>query len=175
MSKLQLIKYPAAILRIQAEPVKNVTDELIKTAEEMLALMYERNGVGLAGPQAGVSKKIAVIDIREDNRPIYILINPQILKREGSVEYEEGCLSLPEIFGDVTRAERVRVSYIDRDGKEQELEAEGLLARALQHEIDHLNGVLFIDRLGETRRLSLAPQLKALAEAVEGNNGKHEH
>ncbi|RJP25873.1 MAG: peptide deformylase [Candidatus Abyssobacteria bacterium SURF_5] len=171
MSKLQLTTYPAPILRKQAEPVKNVDGELIQTAEEMFTLMYENRGIGLAAPQAGISRRLLVIDLREDNQPVYIMINPQITKREGLVETEEGCLSLPEIFGDVKRAERVQVSFIDRDGESRILEAEGMLARAVQHEIDHLNGVLFIDRIGETRRQLLTPQLRALAEAFEGKNG----
>jgi peptide deformylase len=172
MSRLQLITYPASILRKQADAVKNVDGELVQTAEEMLALMYENNGIGLAAPQAGISRRVLVIDLREDGRPVYILINPQITKREGLVETEEGCLSLPEIFGEVKRAERVEVAYIDRDGESRTLEAEGMLARAIQHEIDHLNGVLFIDRIGETRRQALAPQLRALAEEFEGKNAK---
>jgi peptide deformylase len=172
MSKLQLITYPAPILRKQADAVKDVDGELIQTAEELLTLMYENNGIGLAAPQAGISRRVLVIDLREDGRPVYVLINPQITKREGLVENEEGCLSLPEIFGEVKRAERVEVSYIDRDGESRTLEAEGMLARALQHEIDHLNGVLFIDRIGETRRQALTPQLRALAEEFEGKNAK---
>jgi peptide deformylase len=148
---------------------------LIETADEMLALMYESNGIGLAGPQAGIPKQMAVIHIREDDHPPLILINPRIIKREGTAEVEEGCLSLPEIFADVKRAERVQVAFIDRNGESKIIEAEGILARALQHEIDHLNGVLFIDRLGETRRRLLAPQLRALTEDLEETNGKHEH
>ena len=172
MSNIQLITYPAPILRKQAEAVKNVDGDLIQTAEEMLTLMYENNGIGLAGPKAGISKRMLVIDLREDGRPVYIMINPAVTKREGLVENEEGCLSLPDIYGEVKRAERVEVSYLDRDGECRSLEAEGMLARAIQHEIDHLNGVLFIDRIGETRRQLLSPQLKTLAEAYEGKNGK---
>lgn len=175
MSKFKLVKYPAPILRKQAETVKNVDGDLIETAGEMLTLMYESNGIGLAGPQAGIPKQMAVIHIREDDQqpPPLILINPRIIKREGALEVEEGCLSLPEIFADVKRAERVQVAFIDRNGESKIIEADGLLARALQHEIDHLNGVLFIDRLGETRRRLLAPQLRALTEASP--NGNHEH
>ncbi len=164
---LRLFKYPAPILRKQALAVKNVDGNLITTAEEMLTLMYENKGIGLAGPQAGISKRVLVLDLREDNQPVYIMINPKITKREGSIETEEGCLSLPEIFADVKRAEHVQVSYVDRDGNEQVLEAEGLFARVIQHEVDHLNGVLFIDRLGDTRRQVLAPQLRALIDATE--------
>jgi len=175
MSKFELIKYPAPVLRKPTETIKEIDAELIQTADEMLTLMYEKNGVGLAGPQAGISKRIAVIDLREDHHPVYVLINPRVVKREGAVETEEGCLSLPEIFTDVKRAERVKVEYIDREGETRSIEAEGLFARALQHEIDHLNGVLFIDRIGETRRRLLAAQLRALTEEFEGKNGKHAH
>ncbi|UCD58312.1 MAG: peptide deformylase [Candidatus Hydrogenedentota bacterium] len=168
MSKLDLAIYPARVLRRQAKLVKNVDAGLIKTADEMFALMYENNGIGLAGPQVGLSKRILVIDLRQDNHPVYVMINPRVTKRDGEIEIEEGCLSLPDVFGEVKRAERVQVSYVDRNGEEQTLEAEGLLARAIQHEIDHLNGVLFIDRLGETRRQLLEQQLRALAESAEG-------
>lgn len=170
---LHLVTYPAPVLRKQAADIKNVNDDLIKTADEMLAVMYENKGIGLAGPQVGVSMRILVLDLRQDNRPVYVMINPRVTKREGEAEIEEGCLSLPDIFGEVKRAERVQVSYIDRDGEERTLEAEGLLARAIQHEIDHLNGVLFIDRLGETRRQLLVPQLHELAESSKGKSGEN--
>lgn len=168
MSKLQLVTYPAPVLRRQASAVKNVDGELVKATDEMFEVMYENSGIGLAGPQVGLSKQILVIDVRQDERPTYVLINPRVIKREGEAEAEEGCLSLPDIFGDVKRAEHVQVRYVDRDGEEKVLEAEGLLARAIQHEIDHLNGVLFIDRLGETRRRILEQQLRALAESATG-------
>ncbi len=174
MLKLQLRIYPDPILRKQAELVKDVDGKLIETAEEMFSVMRENSGIGLAGPQVGLSKRILVLDLRQDNMPVYVMINPRITKREGLAEVEEGCLSLPEIFGEVKRAERVQVSYIDRDGEEKTLEAEGLLARAIQHELDHLNGVLFIDRLGDTRRQLLLPQLKSLAEGAKGEKEKNE-
>ncbi|GAB4339472.1 MAG: peptide deformylase [Candidatus Abyssubacteria bacterium] len=174
MSKLQLRIYPDPILRKQAESVKDVDGKLIETADEMFALMYENSGIGLAGPQVGLSKRILVLDLRQDNMPVYVMINPTITKREGLAEIEEGCLSLPEIFGEVKRAERVQVSYVDRDGEERTLEAEGLLARAIQHELDHLNGVLFIDRIGETRRQLLLPQLRSLAEDANREREKDE-
>ncbi len=172
MPMLRLVTYPAPILRKQAAAVKNLDDDLIKTADEMFTVMYENNGIGLAGPQVGVSRRILVLDLRQDGQPVYVMINPRVTKREGEVENEEGCLSLPDIFGEVKRAERVQVSYVDRNGEEQTLEAEGMLARAIQHEIDHLNGVLFIDRLGETRRQLLTPQLRELAETSEGKSGE---
>jgi peptide deformylase len=173
MSKLQLVTYPAPILRRQASVVKNVDGELIKTADDMFEVMYENSGIGLAGPQVGLSNQILVIHVRQDELPSYVLINPRVTKREGETEAEEGCLSLPDIFGDVKRAEYVQVRYVDRNGEEKTLEAEGLLARAIQHEIDHLNGVLFIDRLGETRRQLLDQQLRALAESAKGETNEH--
>lgn len=176
MPKLHIVTYPGPILRKQAKAVKNVDGVLIKTADAMFDLMYENNGVGLAAPQIGVSKRILVLDVRQEGFPVYVMINPRITGREGSGENEEGCLSLPDIFGEVERAERVQVSFVDRDGKEQTLEAEGLLARAIQHEIDHLNGVLFIDRLDKARRHLVDPQLRELAESSKekkaGNNAE---
>jgi len=173
MSKLQLVTYPAPVLRRQASVVKNVDGELIKTADDMFEVMYENSGIGLAGPQVGLSNQIFVIHVRQDELPSYVLINPRVTRREGEVETEEGCLSLPDIFGDVKRSEYVQVRYVDRNGEEKTLEAEGLLARAIQHEIDHLNGVLFIDRLGETRRQLLDQQLRALAESAKGETNEH--
>jgi peptide deformylase len=165
MQKFNLVTYPEPVLRKQAAVIKEMDGKLIKTADEMFEVMYENNGIGLAGPQVGVSKRLLVIDVREDGKPVYVMINPRITRREGEVETEEGCLSLPDVFGEVKRAERVEVAYIDCDGEEQTLEAEGMLARAIQHEIDHLNGVLFIDRLEKNRRKAVEPKLRDLAQA----------
>ena len=174
MSKLYLVTYPRPVLRKQALAVKNVDGNLVKTADEMFTIMYENNGVGLAGPQVGVSKRILVLDVREDGRPVYVMINPRITRREGQAEAEEGCLSFPDIFGEVKRAECVEVTYVDREGEEQTLEAEGMLARAIQHEIDHLNGVLFIDRLEKSQRKLVEPQLRELADSSkEKDSGEH--
>lgn len=167
MANLRLFTYPAPVLRKQASPVKNVDGNLVKTAEEMFSVMYDNSGIGLAAPQVGMSKRVCVIDIREDGRPVYVMINPRITKREGEeVEIEEGCLSVPEVFAVVKRAERVAVAYIDLNGEEQTLEAEGLLARAIQHEIDHLNGVLFIDRLKKPGRRQIEQQLRELSDTA---------
>ena len=168
MSKLDLVTYPGPVLRKQAAVVKNVDGELIKTAEEMFSIMYENNGIGLAAPQVGVSRRLLVIDVREDGRPVYVMINPRLTKRDGEAEAEEGCLSLPDVFGEVKRAEHIEVTYIDREGEEQTMEAEGMLARAIQHEIDHLNGVLFIDRLEKSRRRLVEQQLHDLATSGKG-------
>ena len=174
MPKLYLVTYPRSVLRKQALAVKIVDVNLVKTADEMVTIMYENNGVGLAGPQVGVSKRILVLDVREDGRPVYVMINPRITRREGQAEAEEGCLSFPDIFGEVKRAECVEVTYVDREGEEQTLEAEGMLARAIQHEIDHLNGVLFIDRLEKSQRKLVEPQLRELADSSkEKDSGEH--
>jgi len=167
MSPLRLVTYPGPVLRKQAKTVKNVDGKLIETASEMFEVMYENSGIGLAAPQIGLSKRMLVVDIRQDGFPDYIMINPRITRREGSAEAEEGCLSVPELFGEVNRAELVEVTYVDRDGEEKILEAEGLLARVIQHEIDHLNGVLFIDRLDKSQRKAIEQQLRELAEAAK--------
>ena len=170
MSLVELVTYPGPVLRKQAKSVKSVDGKLIEVADAMFGVMYENSGVGLAAPQVGLSKRLLVLDIREEGRPDYVMINPRITRREGSVDAEEGCLSLPQVFGDVIRAETIEVAYIDRDGEERTLEAEGLLARAIQHEIDHLNGVLFIDRLAKSHRRSVEQQLREMAESIrEGN------
>lgn len=173
MSLLRLVTYPGPVLRKQAKSVKNVDGRLIETAGEMFEVMYENNGIGLAAPQVGISQRMLVMDIRQEDFPDYIMINPRIIRSEGSVDAEEGCLSVPEMFGEISRAEIVEVAYVDRDGREQVLVAEGLLARVIQHEIDHLNGVLFIDRLDKSQRKAIEQQLRELAEATkERNAGK---
>lgn len=173
MPKLNLVTYPGPVLRKQATAVKNVDGKLIETAEEMFSVMYENKGIGLAAPQVGLSRRLLVIDVREDGKPVYVMINPRIIKREGENEGEEGCLSLPDIFGEIKRAESIEVTYVDRDGEEQTLVAEGMLARAIQHEIDHLNGVLFIDRLEKGRRRQIESQLRELAAMSKGTRTAH--
>ncbi|MBI5116769.1 peptide deformylase [Candidatus Poribacteria bacterium] len=171
--KLSLVVYPASILRKQATIVKTVDGPLIKAADAMFSIMYENHGVGLAAPQVGMSKRVLVIDLRQDDQPIYVMINPRITKREGETEAEEGCLSLPEVFGQVKRAERVEVAYVDREGEERTLLAEGLLARAIQHEIDHLNGVLFADRVAEAQKKLVDQKLRELAESAKQKSKEH--
>jgi peptide deformylase len=167
MSSIRLVTYPGPVLRKQAKPIKNVDGKLIETADAMFDVMYDYNGIGLAAPQVGLSARLLVLDLRQEGSPDYIMINPRITRREGSLDAEEGCLSLPEVFGDINRAELIEVAYIDRDGEEQTLEADGMLARAIQHEIDHLNGVLFIDRLDKATRKAVERQLRELAETTK--------
>ena len=131
------------VLKQHCSEVEKIDKRLRKLLDDMAETMYANDGVGIAAPQVGVPIRAVVIDV--DKKKRYDLINPVITYREGSVIDSEGCLSCPNLFGDVERAEKVRVKYLTRFGKEKELEADGLLARCIQHEIDHLNGRLFID------------------------------
>ena len=140
------------VLKEVCAPVERIDKKLKHLLDDMAETMYAKEGVGLAAPQVGVPLRIAVIDV--DKKKLYELINPVITEREGAVVGSEGCLSFPGLFGEVERAERVRVEYTNRYGKKRFVEADGLLARALQHEIDHLDGKLFIEiaqNLSESR------------------------
>lgn len=150
-----LIILPDPILRQVSKPVEHVDSEISRLAEDMLETMYDAPGIGLAAIQIGVPRRMLVIDVSredEDKKPM-VFINPQVVASsdERSV-YEEGCLSIPDYYAEVERPATVTVSYIDREGKQQTVEADGLLATCLQHEIDHLNGVLFIDHISRLKR-----------------------
>jgi len=152
MGKIELRKYPSAILRKPSDiigPIGRMERELL---DKMIEAMYENKGIGLAAPQIGVSLRMAVIDIGKG--PIKF-INPKILKKEGSEIFEEGCLSVPGAAVNVKRAKKILIKYIDEEGVPKNLEAEGLFARAIQHEIDHLNGRLIIDYLNPIKRFFL--------------------
>lgn len=135
--------------------------------DDMIETMYASAGIGLAAPQVGVRKRIIVVDIGAgDEQPLIVLINPEIVQAEGLIESEEGCLSVPQYIAHLKRAERVVVNGLDRDGRPIQIEADGLLARALQHEIDHLDGVLIIDRISAIKREFFNKRyLKALKES----------
>ena len=137
----------------------------------MIDTMYMDNGIGLAAPQVGISKKIIVVDptFGDDENSLRDMINPEIIETEKECELEEGCLSIPGVFEMVTRPEKITVKYHDVDGEEHRLEADGLLARVIQHEIDHLEGILFIDRLSTVKRNLLSKTLREIEE--EGNKG----
>jgi peptide deformylase len=139
------------ILRQPTRPLAEVTDELRQLIDDMFETMHVAKGIGLAAPQVGRAERVAVVDV-EGTR--YALVNPQIVLRDGSVRGEEGCLSIPEVYGEVERSERVVVRALDRDGRPFEVDAAELLARCLQHEIDHLDGKLFIDYLSLLKRRS---------------------
>lgn len=172
---LQLRYYGDPVLRKKAEPVAEITDAELQLAEEMLMTMYATgNGIGLAAPQVGVLKRFLIVDVGEFDDEEYepvMLFNPEILGEEGEIVAEEGCLSIPNVTADVKRPEKVVVEGINVARERVRIEAEGLLARALQHEIDHLNGVLFIDKLSGLKRQLLAGKLRQiqLAERPGGN------
>lgn len=142
MALLDIKKAGAPILKEECGEVEKVDESIIQLLDDMAETMYEAKGVGLAAPQVGLSIRVIVIDI---GKGLHEMINPVILKREGKTIDTEGCLSVPEIVGEVERSEKVRVEFTNRRGKRQKLRADGLLARCIQHEIDHLNGRLFID------------------------------
>ena len=150
-----IISLPDPRLRQKSEAVTRVDDGVRQLMDDMLETMYDAPGVGLAAIQVGVPKRVVVIDTAKDGeekRPLF-LANPEIVWSSGEKRvYQEGCLSIPDFLDDVERPERVRARFLDRNGDTQELEADGLLATALQHEIDHLNGVLFIDYLSRLKR-----------------------
>lgn len=155
MPILPIIWAPDPVLKTRCKPVQTVDDEVRRLVDDMLATMYAAPGVGLAAPQVGVEKRVIVVDVAgKDEAPQPIaLINPEITwVSEDTQVYEEGCLSLPEMYADVERPARVQVRYLDRDGARREIEGEGLLAVCLQHEIDHIDGVLFVDRISALKR-----------------------
>ncbi len=153
-----IVTYPDEVLRKRTDPVGEFGRALNRLIDDMTETMYAAPGVGLAANQVGISQQVAVIDVSERDekkrkgRELLVIVNPEILAQEGSVLEEEGCLSIPGYADKVTRAVRVKVRAQDRTGKPFELEAEGLLAKALQHEIDHLNGMLFVDRLSPLKK-----------------------
>ena len=151
---LDILKFPDPILRTPARPVEAITGETAELMQNMLETMYAAPGIGLAAPQVGVSQRIIVLDLDHENPGdnVIKLANPVVREAEGEVVFEEGCLSVVDFTAEVTRAERVAVFGYDENGGEVDIEAEGLLAVALQHEIDHLDGKLFIDRISRLKR-----------------------
>jgi len=164
---VEFVKYPDPRLRKKCSPITEINDETLNRAEEMLELMYAREGVGLAGPQVGWLERIVTLDTEGNRKGDRIFVNPKIIETEGSIKDDEGCLSLPGIWVPVTRAERVTVSAYTIRGKNVELEAEGTAARAWQQEIDHLNGMLVIDRTTPTALMQVRDKLKKLERQYE--------
>lgn len=165
MSVLDIHVLGSPVLRQPTQPVGAVTPELLRLVDDMFQTMYVAKGIGLAAPQVGRRERIAVVDV--DDHPM-VLINPEIVSSEGSARGEEGCLSIPEIYGDVERKGRVIVRAIGRDGKEVEIEGTELLARCLQHEIDHLDGKLFLDHLSFLKRRSALAKWEKEKEKYSG-------
>jgi peptide deformylase len=152
MARLPILEYPDPRLRIRAEPVTQVDDELRQLAADMLETMYAAPGIGLAATQVNVHKRMLVLDVSEERDEPMVFVNPQLLETEGRVGNEEGCLSVPGLYETVERAERIKVRALDLDGKPFELEADGILAICIQHEMDHLDGKLFVDYLSDLKR-----------------------
>ncbi|WP_315925892.1 peptide deformylase [Mesorhizobium sp. SP-1A] len=167
MSIKPLIILPDPVLRQVSKPVERVDDALRKLADDMLETMYDAPGIGLAAIQIGEPIRLLVIDLaKEGEEPApHVFVNPEILESSGQRStYEEGCLSIPDYYAEVERPASVRARYLDRSGKEQEIKAEGLMATCLQHEIDHLNGVLFIDHISKLKRDMVMRKFRKLAK-----------
>ena len=160
MAILEILEYPDPRLRTRAQPVERVDDELRQLAEDMLETMYAAPGIGLAATQVNVHKRVLVADVSEDRDDPRVLINPQIIERDGVQVVEEGCLSVPGIYETVERAEHIRVRCLGLDGKPFEMEAEALLAVCIQHEMDHLEGKLFVDYLSSLKRDRIRKKLE---------------
>jgi len=164
MSKLEIKKYGTAVLRQKAEPVKEINNSIRALAADMLETMYEGRGVGLAANQVGVPRRIAVVDVKwtQGEKSPVVLINPEIISQSGEAVAEEGCLSFPGITAKIRRPDRVEVSALDLDGKKRVVSCKGLFSRAVCHELDHLNGVLFIDRMNPVTKLTLRKKINRL-------------
>ena len=160
MTKLVILEYPDPRLRKKAAPVAEVDDALRQFIDNLLETMYSAKGVGLAATQVDVHKRLIVLDVSETRDQPLVLINPELLRAEGSGPGEEGCLSLPGIYDKLTRATRIRVRALGRDGVPFEMDAEGLLAVCIQHEMDHLEGKLFVDYLSELKRQLIRRRLE---------------
>jgi len=152
MTILKILEYPDDRLRMVAKPVSEVNDQIRSIADNMLETMYDAPGVGLAATQVDIHLRIVVIDVSEDKTEPLVLINPEIVDHSGIEEMEEGCLSFPDVFADVERADKVTLKALDRNGEEFTIEADELLAVCIQHELDHLKGKLFVDYLSPLKR-----------------------
>jgi peptide deformylase len=152
MARLPIIEFPDPRLRTVARPVADVDTRIRQLIDDMFETMYAAPGIGLAATQVDVHERLLVLDVSEDKSYPMVFINPEILESEGSQVYQEGCLSVPGIYADVKRADKVRVRALDRDGQPFELSADGLLAVCIQHEMDHLAGKVFVDYLSPLKR-----------------------
>ncbi|MBC7160782.1 MAG: peptide deformylase [Immundisolibacter sp.] len=152
MALLDILTYPDPRLRQRARPVDAVDAQVRQLAEDMAQTMYAAKGIGLAATQVGVAKRVVVMDLSAEHDQLRVLINPRVVARDGSQECEEGCLSVPDVYDTVERALRVTVSYLDLDGEARQMDADGLLAVCVQHEIDHLDGKLFVDYLSRLKQ-----------------------
>jgi peptide deformylase len=168
---LRIVKYPHPALRHKSKSLVHVDGELKNIIRGMFDLMYEQKGIGLAANQVGLPYRLFILNLEGDptKAPEHVFLNPAILRRSGTVEADEGCLSFPEIYAPVKRADKIVLSAYDLAGREVQYDLDGLFARAAQHEYDHLDGVLFIDRLSPTAMLSIKQELSDLVLAFQGD------
>ncbi len=170
MAVREIIKLPDKRLRLKSEPVKRIDAGIRKLVDDLFETMYDAPGIGLAAIQIAVPKRVVTMDLskkEEDHEP-QVFINPEVIwKSEETSKYEEGCLSIPEYYEEVERPAKVKVKYLDLEGKAHEIEASGLLATCLQHEIDHTNGVLFIDHISKLKRDRVIKKFSKAAKKVE--------
>jgi peptide deformylase len=157
------------ILNMKAAPVESVDEEIVRLARDMVETLHAAPGLGLAAPQVGVSRRVIVVDLSvgEDKNALHVLVNPEIVAQEGEAVCEEGCLSVPDIRENVVRPYRVLVRGLDLEGRQVEIEGEDILARALCHEIDHLDGILFVEKLSALKRTLIKKKLRKNAAAAE--------
>jgi len=166
MAVLGILTYPDPRLELKTAPVSVVDDEVRKLVDDMAQTMYQAPGVGLAAPQVNIQKRIIVVDTSESRDQLRVLINPELVELDGKQECEEGCLSVPGVFAPVTRAERIRVRALDRDGKQFEMDADGLLAVCIQHEIDHLDGKVFVEYLSRLKQERIRKKMQKQARSA---------
>jgi peptide deformylase len=160
MAKLNILNYPDQRLRTRAAPVENVDGRLVRLIDDMFETMYDAPGIGLAATQVDVHQRLLVLDVSEDKSRPLTLINPEIIEKSGTQAVDEGCLSVPGIYEPVERARQILVRAIDRNGEPFEMEAEDLLAVCIQHEMDHLEGKLFVDYLSQLKRQRIRKKLQ---------------
>ena len=165
---MNIVNYPDPVLRQRAKPLTEINKEVYLKVEEMMELMYQAQGIGLAAPQVGWSVRLFIIDADGDSRGETVFINPVITEEVGELNKEEGCLSFPGIMSKIVRAHRIKGQAYTLKGQKIEIEAEGLAARAWQHELDHLNGCLFIDKMSPANRLAISHQLKEFERSYKG-------
>lgn len=170
MAGRPICAYPETVLRQKAQEVKTIDDELQQLIDDMIETMYAAPGIGLAAPQIGISLRLFVVDVTggKDVNGLQTYINPEIISSEGCVREDEGCLSVVGVYGQTPRAEQVVLRGLNREGESVEVEAEGLLARAFQHEFDHLNGMLFFDRMGVVGRDLMKRKYKRAQRREQG-------
>jgi peptide deformylase len=159
MAKLNILEFPDPRLRTKAAPVEAVDDRLRALIDDMFETMYAAPGIGLAATQVDVHRRLLVTDVSSDGSEPHVIINPEILEKDGVIVSDEGCLSVPGYYEEVERAQHIRVRFLDRYGDPKEMEAEGLLAVCIQHEMDHLDGKLFVDYISEAKRQRIRKKL----------------